>query len=336
MLEDLMRTIEKLKARIRDYPAIGDNEIRTRATLIDPLLAALGWDVSDPGLVEIEPKVERGRADYALLESDGTPSVFVEAKSLNTMAQRTDGDPAVLQVVNYVTRYNFARSTKCKYCAWTNGDVWQVFDVPAQESVLQTSIRNDQPAKCALKLLGLWRPSMRDGGYDAAVEPVMLRGRKAEHKSSTPPSPKLDRSRRRTRNQISIADDAWVPLDEYAQEKKPLAMRFSDGKVIDLRFWNDLVPGIARWLYDKGLLTDANGAVRWSKTLDLLNSTGMHPNGKRFRAEKKVDGTPFRVFTNMSGASHLKGAKMLLEHCGQHAPQVHLQPPVEPDGSASR
>ena len=50
--------------------------------LIDPLLSALGWDTSDPGLVlpEYSSDSSSGRADYALLRPDGRPAAFIEAK----------------------------------------------------------------------------------------------------------------------------------------------------------------------------------------------------------------------------------------------------------------
>ena len=49
MLEDLVKTIEALKNRIKeDRDSIESYESRTRVTLIDPMLGALGWDVSRP------------------------------------------------------------------------------------------------------------------------------------------------------------------------------------------------------------------------------------------------------------------------------------------------
>ena len=48
-LDDLVARIELLQARIRSHKAaLRENETRTRMALIDPLMPALGWDVSDP------------------------------------------------------------------------------------------------------------------------------------------------------------------------------------------------------------------------------------------------------------------------------------------------
>ena len=68
LLEDLVGCIELLQERIRSYSApLRENETRTRMALIDPLLRALDWDVSDPGVVTPEYRVKDGWADYALL-----------------------------------------------------------------------------------------------------------------------------------------------------------------------------------------------------------------------------------------------------------------------------
>ena len=45
LLEPLVSTIETIKGRIATHGAsLRQNETRTRAALIDPLLTALGWD----------------------------------------------------------------------------------------------------------------------------------------------------------------------------------------------------------------------------------------------------------------------------------------------------
>ena len=49
VLDDLVARIELLRARIRSHnAALRENETRTRMALIDPLMHALGWDISEP------------------------------------------------------------------------------------------------------------------------------------------------------------------------------------------------------------------------------------------------------------------------------------------------
>lgn len=124
MLDELVDTIESLKARIKEHREhIGVYEVRTRTALIDPILRALGWDVSDPSLVTIEPKTDGGWADYALLDKDRKTVVFVEAKKLS------DREPPIKQAVGYAVSENIQNKVKVRYCASTNGDTWELYDV---------------------------------------------------------------------------------------------------------------------------------------------------------------------------------------------------------------
>ena len=67
LLKPLVDAIETVKRRITEHgTSLRENEIRTRAALIDPILKALGWDVSDPDLVMPESPMGSGRVDYAL------------------------------------------------------------------------------------------------------------------------------------------------------------------------------------------------------------------------------------------------------------------------------
>ena len=52
LLDDLVGVIETLQQRMEKHRfVLQANETRTRMALIDPLLSALGWDTTDPGLV---------------------------------------------------------------------------------------------------------------------------------------------------------------------------------------------------------------------------------------------------------------------------------------------
>ena len=84
-MEKLVLIIEELRSRFRDHHDILSlNETRTRLSLIDPLLCALGWKVFDPCLVtpEYHYHSDSEWADYALLRDDPKPCAILEAKKL--------------------------------------------------------------------------------------------------------------------------------------------------------------------------------------------------------------------------------------------------------------
>ena len=63
-LDELAACIEQLKTRLLSHRTdLEENEIRTRMALIDPLLRALGWDVSDSAVVIPEFKIDKKPAD---------------------------------------------------------------------------------------------------------------------------------------------------------------------------------------------------------------------------------------------------------------------------------
>lgn len=64
---------------------ISNNESATRTALIDPILRKLGWDVSEPVMVEVEKRVKKDNknvliADYILKNQNNLPMICVEAK----------------------------------------------------------------------------------------------------------------------------------------------------------------------------------------------------------------------------------------------------------------
>lgn len=155
LLEELVRCLEVLHGRIRSYTdALQRTEASTRLALIDPLLRALDWDVSDPSLVTPEYPIASTRVDYALLSPKGTPVAVVEAKKLGTAltAHR-------MQMLNY------ANIAGIPYAALTNGNAWELYEVFRPDAlekrrILEVSLAATPASACALQLMPLWRPNL--------------------------------------------------------------------------------------------------------------------------------------------------------------------------------
>ena len=82
MLNPITAAVETVSRNIRLHgDHLAQNEYRTRAALIDPLLQALEWDTADPNQVQMEYPVKDGYADYALLIRN-KPLMIIEAKKL--------------------------------------------------------------------------------------------------------------------------------------------------------------------------------------------------------------------------------------------------------------
>lgn len=172
----LPQTLADVRKRIAKNRKM--NELATRAALIDPVLAALGWDVMDPDEVAREHKPPRGKpVDYALLVLR-EPKLYVEAKALGENL----GDSKVAhQIMGY------AAVAGVEWVVLTNGDEWRIYNshatVPIAEKLLR-SFKISDAAGGAEEILGLlskeqlrtkqidalWRAHFVDRKVKAALE----------------------------------------------------------------------------------------------------------------------------------------------------------------------
>lgn len=165
LLEPLVSTIRVVRGLIDSKRAhLSKNETRTRVVLIDPVLRALGWDVSALADVEVEYGPQAKRVDYALLDAKGQPLVLIEAKKLDEelTSKRT-------QMLTYCTEVGVC------YGVLTDGNCWELYDIWQNKSLddrmkAQIILSSREPAIAARMLLVLWKDFVRDGGLAMALE----------------------------------------------------------------------------------------------------------------------------------------------------------------------
>lgn len=115
-LSNLRQVLSEVKATARISDIFANNEAATRAALIDPVLKALGWDIANPNMVEVEKTATGARADYAIRDFSGIVQVIVEAKSLNQKLSTYDAKTIM---------YGHAFQVSSVFL--TDGSVWQHF-----------------------------------------------------------------------------------------------------------------------------------------------------------------------------------------------------------------
>ena len=304
MLAGLVETVEKLQERIRAHrPLIGSFEVRTRASLIDPILRALDWEVGDPTQVTLERAIaEAGRPDYALLGPMGKPVLLVEAKKLD------DTHEPMEQVIGYVIGENTKhRDYKIPFCACTNGDVWKVFDVLSQDLVLETSISRDRATDCAFKLLGLWRTSLIDGSLRT---PVKLS------------SDKLNEPADHVRHDLGASElagsDAWTLASLKAEDGMPRSIAFPGEDPKELHAQKDLLVSVAEYLVRSGNLTARNAIHSSGSRRHIVHSLPRHPSGNPFVQPVKL-ANGLHLETSNSFSQTISFARKLLELYGRDA-----------------
>ena len=110
-----------------EYP-LTTSEKRTRYSLIDPVLRALGWKIESSKDLIIEFGRGEGRVDYALLNSAGEPCIIIESKKLDGLEgnlQEKDTEHQ-RQLVGYM------KGMKAGYGVLTNGKYWYISDAKKQ------------------------------------------------------------------------------------------------------------------------------------------------------------------------------------------------------------
>lgn len=319
MLDDLVNVIETLQQRIRDHGAtLRENETRTRMALIDPLLTALGWDVSDPALVTPEYNVSGRWADYALLFPDGEPVATVEAKKLGeSLASHR------MQMLNY------SNASGVEYAGLTDGDHWELYEVFQRgqledRRILDVSISGMLAHELALKMLLLWRPNLASGQPVVASEPILPVPEVAPGPEPTPAPPK-------PRPAVPSPEEKnWSTLDSFIQQnptKQPVLIRFPDGSQPTVVRWYDLFTLTARWLWTSGKLTYENVPVtsRGKRNNNLLALQGQALNSNKSLSATNIDGTPLWFDRQGGGQDFRQRTLVLLAHCGVSPDTVHVQ-----------
>jgi predicted type IV restriction endonuclease len=117
-IQGLLDSWDKVTACMDEHgkTVLGANEEATRYALIDPILVALGWDVSNPKYVRVECCQDSGsKPDYTLKKGESTVA-FVEAKKWGAIS---DG---VEQIRNY------CNSERVNIGVLSDGGGWYIYD----------------------------------------------------------------------------------------------------------------------------------------------------------------------------------------------------------------
>ena len=146
MVDEVRREIERIQGYISNGRLASCDETNTKATAIEPILRALGWDVADLDEVRREyPVRARPNArpvDY-LLFCDDTPKVIVEAKRGNQSLERHQE-----QLQDYV---GFALAERVEIAILTNGAAWWYYlpirDVSWEQRRVATVEFNQQDSR---------------------------------------------------------------------------------------------------------------------------------------------------------------------------------------------
>lgn len=85
-LSEVLKLVKSSAASYREQ--LQRNEAVTRAVLIDPVLRALGWEVANPAMVEVEkPVTDRGKSGFLDYHLNAEKPIIIEAKKLGELLE---------------------------------------------------------------------------------------------------------------------------------------------------------------------------------------------------------------------------------------------------------
>ena len=302
MLDGLHAVFALLKGRIEQHRDIlSRSETKTRYSLIDPLLTALGWDISDPAQVQVEYNTPgAGYADYALFAGQPTPQVVVEAKKLD---RQLSG--ATEQAIAYCV------GEAIPYFVVTNGERWIAYDtfkrVQTQEKRVADFSLNDESKPAMMKALWLWR-----GNFETAtpvprdpIEPAP-----SPRPAPAPPHP-------------DTLGTSLSALSAQAHGRPPTALAFSDGVVKPIRQWRGLQTAVVEWLTETDRLTAEDCPVVTPNRATIVHVSPTKANGSPFVHPVQV--SSLWIDGNHPAPSHLRLAKFILQARGVDPATVLVQ-----------
>jgi predicted type IV restriction endonuclease len=178
-MTDLSSTLAGVRKRIQNATKRGLNEQNTKASLIEPVLRALGWDVEDFDEVVREFRVKKRDkpVDYGLL-TVRQPRLFIEAKALGA---NLDDRRWANQIMGY------AAVAGVEWIVLTDGDEYRIYNSHAPVEVERKLFRavrvseGSGDVEKTLELLSkprleenrievLWRAQFVDRQVEAALE----------------------------------------------------------------------------------------------------------------------------------------------------------------------
>ncbi len=201
----LAQTVEKARETAAKLKVSGGNEANTKALLIEPMLAALGWDTIDVDQVEREYRVyDKTSLDYAL-KIAGELKLFLEAKAVG---KQLDDKAFISQTVNY------ANNEGVVWCVLTNGLAYRIYKtnepVAMEDKLLfEVDLTEGSPGELAQALELLGRGALANGALEEWGERVFTdnRVRQALGTLAAKPPPELIDLLTKTLGKPEVASD---------------------------------------------------------------------------------------------------------------------------------
>ncbi len=283
----LMDVLEKVRDSSIQYRSkLEKNEAATRAVLIDPVLRALGWDITNLNMVEFERTYSDTRVDYALYDKLGNVKIIVEAKALGINIQ-----DAQLAYKLFAYAFKFG----IRNVVMTNGITWQLFSSVEPGNVEPLTLDLN---KNSLDEVGFSLIQAMDAARYWKIDPITLSEPTPEVK--VPPSP---------------PDSGFVALQEIkfpiSGATPPKQLKLPDGSVLQIRYWREILSESCKFILNNNQNIEIPYADKAGKKNKLFSWD--KPIGSGAFDVIQYRGKTLYVFLNYSAENCVENAKYILK-----------------------
>lgn len=317
-LAGLCEVLKEVKRRAQEYSPT--NEAQTRQALINPILEALGWDLSNPDYVELEKHYTPKFIDYVL---KGHNHIIIEAKKIGT---DLSNDAAFDQVFAY------ARRSKIRDVFLTDGLVWRhykdneaadgregvhfsterkptinlkddnelikaaTYFITTLDAALYTPLRKEKNELSELKVrIAELEKAIRDSEIELTNLAPML----PDNDQNVPSSPWL-----------ILNDTSWEP-----KHKRPKQLWLPGKQIVDVNGWSQVLTKVCEFclIADKGFVSSLPIPDKAGKSQNLV-SMERPANGYSLI---ELEGQSLYVNTCYDALNSIRNAVYMLEKLGE-------------------
>ena len=302
-LRDVLAQVRDIGVTYRSQ--FHNNEAATRLALIDPILAALGWNMANPLMVVVEYPVLSVRADYVLYDTRRIPRIVVEAKSFPSTL--VTAQPQLFTTAAGVQ----VNQEKCGFI--TDGLKWEHFTdqtaLTKQSRIWADNLETGDLQKIAVHLIRhldaaqFW-PEEKD-----TTAPEILRLQQ-DYSALEKRVLSLEGSG----SQLPPLVQNWVDLDKLPDVTNtlPSQMRLPDGNAVTVRSWSHALVRACEYVLNADPQLPIPFPDSAKGTINLLSAV-KKLTGKSQQIPTK-SGNPIFVYTNFSANGCVANINHIFSH----------------------
>ncbi len=330
-LGSLCKVLKQLRdSASRHEEVLKRSEAATRATLVDPLLRALGWDITDVTMVEVEKTKGEFRADYVLLDSQSNIKAIIEAKALG---ETLTDHKTVVKLFSYAANFH------CNSVFITDGRHWHHY---TEMNIMDTTpsrvlkINNDDLIDVAAyfvqRIDASWYrnqvvsddPTMQLRQLQQQLNEMAVELKVLKHDIKMPSTEEIKVVCAPPTPEKYVATQGCVPLEHLGVVRgTSITKCYLNEKEVPVKSWKDLLEGIVREVLVANPTLELPLKDAAGKKIYLLSLTPPI-EGRGFK-EMIYNGRRVYLYTHYSADSIVSNTKYMLQYLPENQRKVEVQ-----------